>query len=254
MASGLPGVDSSVPVTSQAQGQGLIQLAIGLLNTVPAFWGRYFTSPQTTGSVEYRHTLENAALNAAGIPVLPIARQTANVGGTAQQGAADAAANAADLLATFGADSLAAQGDIFFMFLDVEGNPSLSVDYYTAWAQTLAQSSSNLTGGQITVRPCIYASQGDTATWQALSQAMASGADCGGAWVARYLGNGCDAVPDWDDSVVTPSVGAPCPILAWQYAGNCAGGSLDISQTNPELDPYGTLLNFLVLPPVPEGS
>jgi hypothetical protein len=251
MASGLPGVDSSAPVTSQAEGQGLIQLATDLLSTVPAFWGRYFTSPQTTGSVEYRHSLESAALSTAGIPVLPIARQTANVAGTAEQGAADGAANAADLVATFGADELAAQGDIFFMFLDVEGDPSLSVDYYTGWSQSLAQSSKNLTGGQITIRPCIYASQGDTATWQALSQAMASGADCGGAWVARYPGNGCDAVPDWDDSVVTPSVGAPCPILAWQYAGDCAGGSLDFSQTNPELDPYGSLLDFLVLPPVP---
>jgi hypothetical protein len=254
VANGLPGVDSSVPVTSQVQGQDLIQLAISRFNAVPAFWGRYFTSPETTGSVEYRHALESLALNAAGIPVLPIARQTVKVGGTALEGSADAKANAADLLATFGADALAAQGDTFFMFLDVEGAPSLSVDYYTAWAQALAQSSSDVTGGQVTIRPCIYASQGDTATWQALAQAIANGADCGGAWVARYPGNGCEAVPDWDDSVVTPSVGAPCPIVAWQYAGDCAGGSLDFSQTNPALDPHATLLNFLVLPPLPGGA
>lgn len=254
MANGLPGVDSSVPVTSQVQGQSLIQLAIGQFDTVPAFWGRYFTSPQTAGNVEYRHALESAALNAAGIPVLPIARQTLNVGGTALQGAADAAANTADFLATFGADALAAQGSTFFMFLDVEGAPSLSVDYYTAWAQALAQSSSDATGGQVTFRPCIYASQGDDSTWQALAQAIANGADCGGAWIARYPDGGCDAVPDWDDALVTPGTGMPCPILAWQYAGDCAGGGLDFSQTNPALDPQATLLDFLFLPPLPGGG
>jgi hypothetical protein len=254
VANGLPGVDSSVPVTSQLQGQDLIQLAISQFNAVPAFWGRYFTSPQTVGNVEYRHALESAALNAAGIPVLPIAHQTLKVGSTAVQGAADAAANAADLLATFGADALAAQGNTFFMFLDVEGKPSLSVDYYTAWAQALAQTSSDATGGRVTLRPCIYAARGDNPTWQALAQAMANGADCGGAWIARYPDGGCAAVPDWDDALVTPATGAPCPILAWQYAGDCAGGSLDFSQTNPALDPLATLLNFLVLPPLPGGT
>jgi hypothetical protein len=254
VANGLPGVDSSVPVTSKVEGRDLIHLAISQFNAVPAFWGRYFTSPQTKGSVEYRHALESAELNASGIPVLPIARQTLKVGGTAVQGAADAEANAADLLASFGADNLAAQSDTFFMFLDVEGAPSLAVDYYTAWAQALAQTSSDATGGKVTIRPCIYAAQGDAGTWQALAQAMANGADCGGAWVAHYVGNGCEAVPDWDDNAVTPKSGAPCTILAWQYAGDCAGGSLDFSQTNPALDPQATLLNFLMIPPLPAGS
>ena len=142
MASGLLGVDSSIPVTSQVQGQGLIQLATTQLNATPAFWGRYFSSPQTKSAAEYHHGLEGGPLNAAGIPVLPVARQTRNVNGSAQQGAADAAANAADLLASFGVPAMAAQGSVFFLFLDVEGSPSLSVDYYTAWAQALTQSSS----------------------------------------------------------------------------------------------------------------
>jgi hypothetical protein len=254
MANGLPGVDSSNPVTSQVEGQDLIQLAISQFNAVPAFWGRYFTNPVTTGSAEYRHALESAALNAAGVRVLPIARQTRNVSGAAAQGAADAGSNAKDFLSSFGADALAAQGNVFFMFLDVEGKPSLSLDYYTAWAQALAQTSADATGGQVKIRPCIYASHGDIATWQVLAQAMAKGADCGGAWVARYPGGGCNAVPDWDDTVVTPRGGAPCPILAWQYAENCAHDCLDLSQTNPALDPYATLLNFLMIPPVPAGS
>jgi hypothetical protein len=254
MANGLPGADSSVPVTSHVQGQGLIPLATAHLSAVPSFWGRYFTSPETTDSVEYHHALESAPLNAAGIRVLPVARQTLNVNGTAAQGSADAAANAADLLDTFGADYLATLGNVFFMFLDVEGVPSLSAGYYTAWAQTLAASSSNATGGKIKVRPCLYATQADRATWQALAQAMANGADCGGAWVARYLDSGCSEFPAWDDAFVNPIGGAPCPILAWQYAGNCYGdGGIDCSQTNPALDPHLSLLDFLVIPPVPSN-
>jgi hypothetical protein len=254
MPNGLLGVDSSIPVTSQVQGQGLIQFATDQLNAAPAFWGRYFTSPQTAGSVEYRHDLEGPALNAAGIPVLPVARQTRNVDGTAQQGAADAAGNAADFLASFGADALATQGSVFFLFLDVEGKPSLSVDYFTGWAGALAQSSKDATNGQVTLRPCLYAAQGDNPTWQALAEAMAAGTDCGGAWVARYLLSGCSTVPNWDDEFVTPSAGMPCPILAWQYAGDCFNDSLDLSQTNPNLDPEGTLLDFLMVPPLPAGS
>ena len=85
---------------------------------------------------------------------------------------------------------------------------------------------------------------------EALRQAMANGADCGGAWVARYLNDGCTRFPDWDDAFVTPAGGAPCPILIWQYAGDCCSGSIDCSQTNPELDPNASLLQYLALPPV----
>jgi hypothetical protein len=254
VAVGLPGVDSSVPVTSQAQDRNLIQLAISQFSAVPAFWGRYFTSPQTTSCAEYRHALESAALNTSGIRVLPIARQTCNVNGSSAQGAADAAGNAEDFLSSFGVDALAAQGNTFFMFLDVEGKPSLSLDYYTAWAKGLTETSGNATGGKVTIRPCIYASRSDIATWQVLAQAVANGADCGGAWIAHYISEGCSAVPDWDDGLVIPKIGLPCPILAWQYAGDCAGGCLDLSQTNPALDPYATLLDFLVQPPLPSGS
>jgi hypothetical protein len=231
-------------------GQGLIDLARSHFGTVPAFWGRYFTSPETTGSVEYHHALEGAALNASGIRVLPVARQTTHVNGTADEGAADAAANAADFLASFGASYLVTLGNVFYMFLDVEGSPSLSADYYTGWAQALAASSNSATGGAVTLRPCLYAEPKDAPTWAALKQAMANGADCGGAWVARYLNDGCTRFPDWNDAFVTPDGGAPCPILLWQYAGNCYGnGGIDCSQTNPALDPNETLLKFLALPP-----
>ena len=63
-----------------------------------------------------------------------MARQTKSVGGTQAQGSADAEANANDIIATFGGDSLALQGSSFFVFLDVEGVLSLSQAYYADWA------------------------------------------------------------------------------------------------------------------------
>jgi len=254
MASGLPGADSSIPVTSQILGQSIIDLARNHFGSVPAFWGRYFTSPETKGTVEYHHAQENGPLNASGIRVLPVARQTLHVNGSQDEGAADAAANAADFLASFDANTLVNQGNTFYMFLDVEGQPSLSASYWSGWAQSLAQSSSNATGGKVILRPCIYAGPKDAATWTALRQAMANGADCGGAWMARYLKTGCSQFPDWNDAFVTPAGGAPCPILLWQYAGDCCNGSIDCSQTNPARDPQAELLQYLVLPPPAAAS
>lgn len=120
MAFGSPGADSSTPVTSQ-----LIATATNHFGSAPAFWGRYFTSPTTAGTVEYHHADESGLLNAAGIKVLPVARQTERVNLTAVEGAQDGADNAADFLDTFGSAYLAAQGGVFLVFLDVEGSPSL---------------------------------------------------------------------------------------------------------------------------------
>src|SRR5262245_45386197 len=104
MAKGKPGADSSVIVTNQIGGKDLIALATELYGEAPVFWGRYFTSTSTGGSVEYRHLKENQPLRDSSIRVLPIARQTKNVNGTQSDGSADAENNADDLLATFGAD------------------------------------------------------------------------------------------------------------------------------------------------------
>jgi hypothetical protein len=247
MAQGSPGADSSAPVTTS-----LIQSAASLLGAPPVFWGRYFTSVSTKGSVEYHHATENQPLNAAGIRLLPVGRQTANVGGTTQQGITDGSANAKDFISTFGASVLAAQGGKFYMFLDVEGSPSLSQAYYTGWAQGLAQESQALSASDASVQvlPCVYATQGDTVTWTAVQAAMNAGVACYGAWIARYYTSQC-TMGDWLDAIVTPSEPAPfpCPILAWQYAGNCLNGQIDCSQTNPHLDAQTQLLDFLVLPP-----
>lgn len=216
------------------------------------FWGRYFTSVSTTNSAEYHHATENQPLNSAGIRLLPVGRQTDNVGGSNAQGVSDGTANAQDFITTFGASFLASQGGKFYIFLDVEGSPSLAQDYYAGWVQGLTQESQALSGAgsSVQVLPCVYATQSDTTTWKAVQAAMNAGVACYGAWMARYPSTDC-ALPAWQDSVVTPSAPTPfpCPILAWQYAGNCLSGQIDCSQTNPSLDVQGSLLDFLVLPP-----
>ncbi len=80
--------------------------------------------------MEYRHLKENRILRENGIRVLPIARQTKRFDGDQALGSVDAHANAHDILVTFGSDYLQTLGGKFFVFLDVEGAPSLSQAYY----------------------------------------------------------------------------------------------------------------------------
>ncbi len=243
MPQGKPGADSSYAVVTEQ----LVQQAKTFFGVYPVFWGRYFA---TSGVVEYSHTTENGPLAANGIPLLPVARRTANVGGTEAQGTTDAQACAGDILATFGADYLTSQGGAFLVFLDVEGHPSLSVSYYTGWAQTLVADSRSRSSNSVTLLPCVYASQSDNATWNALVQASQAGVPCHGAWVARYHSTECSGpMPDWEASFLTPGADLPCDILIWQYAENCIDNQIDSSQTNPNIDLEGALLSKLILPP-----
>ncbi len=251
MAKGQPGADSADIVTAEIDGQRLIELARVLFGQFPVFWGRYFTSTSASGNVEYRHLKENQPLRDNNIRVLPITRQTRRVKGSQNDGSNDAQANADDIIETFGSEYLAAQGGEFFVFLDVEGSPSLSQAYYTGWAQTLAAHSSARTGGAAILRPCIYAPQGDRATWQAVADAGNAGVDCRGAWIARWRHNGCATLDDWDDNLVSPVIPIPCRVLVWQYANDCHGATgFDCSQTNPAIDLNDDLLNHLILPPL----
>lgn len=248
MSTGLPGADSSTPVTT-----AIVQSARQLFGATPAFWGRYFTSAQTTGNVEYRHSTENPVLAQQGIRLLPIARQTTHVGGTGAQGSADAQANVGDLFATFSTGDLAASGSQFLLFLDVEGNPangspSLALDYFLGWGKTLVAESQSQSGGAVTFLPCVYARQGDTATWNVLVTAAQQGVACQAGWSARYYSGQC-ALASWDDAIVLPSVALPFPILLWQYAENCCSGAIDANQANPGVDIQTLLLNRLIAPP-----
>jgi hypothetical protein len=247
MPKGSAGVDSSAPVTAVLGGQSLVSLAAQSFGAAPVFWGRYFTSATTSGTVEYRHATENASLRAAGIRVLPIARQTSRVNLTSVEGNADGQANAKDLLATFGVEYLVAQGGDFFMFLDVEGSPSLSSDYYVGWVKGLEIA---LEQG-VTIHPCVYATQYDSETWSALTAACAGGgATCKGLWVAHWLHTGFHAVDPWSLASTSPVPSVPFKVLIWQYANDAFGsGGFDCNETNPSLDLQNDLLNHLVLPP-----
>jgi hypothetical protein len=256
MANGMPGADSSDMVTTEIGGRNLVELATGLFGRAPVVWGRYFTSAATTGTVEYRHLRENQLLRANDIRVLPIARQTKRVNGSVADGSADATANVRDLILTFGADYLASQGGQVLMFLDVEGTPSLSKSYYLGWAETLVAHSQSLSGGAVTVLPCVYATHSDNATWRAVVAAVAAGVGFNGAWVARWRTAGChnfsiDPALAFDDGLVRPtSLPADLKILLWQYSNDCSGGTgFDCNQTNPEINLQQDLLSKCVLPP-----
>jgi hypothetical protein len=248
MARGIPGVDSSSPVTA-----ALIQSATHILGQKPAFWGRYFKSPTAPGNVEYRHAQENPVLAHANVKLLPIARQTANVAGSTAQGTADARLNVADVLASIPEQTLVAQGGQFLMFLDVEGvsasAPSLSVAYYTGWAQTLISFSRGQTNNAVTLLPCVYARQLDNDTWHALVAAHGHGIPCHGAWVARYPHAGACVARDYDSQFAIPHVPLPFHVLVWQYDENCVGGVLDLNQSNPNIDGANELMSRLILPP-----
>jgi hypothetical protein len=251
MARGLPGADSSVPVTYQINGRSLIDLATDLFGEVPVVWGRYFTSTRTGGAVEYRHVRENRPLRSRGIRVMPIARQTKHVSRDDTLGADDAKDNVEDVISTFGANYLEAQGGKFLMFLDVEGDPSLSEAYYRGWANTVVSHSSAFSGGAVTIVPGVYATQGDDPTWHALAAAAANGVPCEGVWVARWRIRGCGAPPDFDVNMplVRPSVRLPCDILLWQYADECHGGNgFDCNEINPNID-VPAFLKKCVSPP-----
>lgn len=201
------GADTAFPVT-----QGLINAASAAMQQSPVFWGRYFTSASTTGNVEYRHRLEDAVLAANNIRVLPIARQTNDVGGAAAQGRDEGLANGRDLIATFNEDYLAANGARFLIFLDVEGNGSsrLSADYYSGWAEGLKQASK-----KVEFVACVYGLPGDAITWNALARAISQGAECGGLWLAHPLINAAEPVA-WNPNLTQPSPAPGAPVLAWQ--------------------------------------
>lgn len=102
-------------------------------------------------------------------------------------------------------------------------------------------------GHTVTLHAALYMSQGDTASAYALTRAITGGAICAGVWIARYHTSTCVAPADWDDALVTPRGGLPCPILAWQYSDSCDG--FDTNQANPAHQDM--LLSRLALPPGP---
>jgi hypothetical protein len=249
---GLPGADSSAEVVRTIGGRTLIQLATDLFGNVPAFWGRYFKRPGLQGGVHYHPGRENAALRRENIRVLPIAQQTERVNGSQRDGAEDARNNVGSIFAAFPVDYLGQIGREFFVYLDIEGapaHPSLSVEYWSGWSQTLKAYSLELSR-TITLLPGIYCNF-DPHSWQSLDYAAHHGYPCYSAWVAHWVQDPPSCLPlrPWHDRFVTPRPPPPCPIHAWQYAAECHGGDgFDMDEANPNL-PVDDFLAKLILPP-----
>jgi hypothetical protein len=249
MASGQPGVDTDSAVSS-----GVLMKATAVLGAKPVFWGRYFHAPGQIDwkgrfdTVNYAAT-ENELLNSNRIKLLPIARQTPAVGGSDADGRGDAQKNVSALFEALKPAYLYGAAPDVLVFLDVEGAPSLSPAYYAGWSDELQTQGALHSGNTVTLHAALYMSQGDAATASALTSAVAAGALCAGAWIARYDPDVCGPAPAWNDGIVTPRGGLPCPILAWQYCSSDSCAGYDGSQTNPAHE--AMLLARLPVPPGP---
>lgn len=245
---GIGGVDTLVNVESS-----MIPTATKFMGAHPRFWGRYFQGNTRDG--EYLHKQENKPLHDAGIRVIPISRQTNKVGGTQQDGMELGTSHAKDVLATFGEDYLVSQGDSFYIFLDVEGvdgQPSLSKEFYLGWSNAVVNASS-----KVKFLPCIYTNaKSDPTSQRNLSAAMKEGAQCHGLWVANY--DNQSQISPWNREKAKPVIAVPCKVLLRQYIGdvdstgkvNLSNGIYDFNQINPFLDNPELILQRLILPPM----
>jgi hypothetical protein len=239
---GIAGADSTRLVT-----QELIASAVDVLASPPRFWGRYFKGPGNTNPVQYQARRENSVLSRAKVRVLPIARQTNNVGGSRSDGDRDGRQNAQAIVESFGSHYLGSLNNSPLVFLDVEQAVPLSAEYYLGWSQALTDEGSKLSNDAVHLTPAVYSSHGSNQTWRALSAALRGGAPCGGVWIARYVvPNGCVPMPSWSEERTRP-LGLPkdVPVLAWQYAQECR--DIDCNQANPRFQDQ--LIDQLILPP-----
>lgn len=182
--------------------------------------GRYFAKGGAT--YQYQPSKENAAIIASGAPVLMIAENTRDVAGSL--GSEEGAGVAQNIFDCFGVDAMAAKGSEYVCFLDCEGDPDLSVAYWTAWSHALISTSASLSGGRVKLLPSIYASKGDNGTWVALKKAVIAGAPLSAIWVAAYEFTNANNIPlpapAWDTrEAQTEGASFTAPVVAWQYAG-----------------------------------
>jgi hypothetical protein len=243
----LLGADTLVPVSDD-----LVAKVREKFGTTPSFWGRYFKKPDF--AEDYQPSIENAVFDRNHLRLLPIARQTSRVAGSATDGAADATLNAAAFIKSLGVEHLAKIGGELLMFLDVEGtgakNPNLSVDYWIGWSAALIEQSRRASNGRFTIVPGIYCRQNQKPTWDAIARAHDLGFPCTGAWVFRMRKDACtNPIPDWDAPFNTPAVTLPCPLMLWQFAIDCIfEGGVDFDMVNPDPAIASALLNRLVFP------
>jgi hypothetical protein len=252
MPTGLLAADTLVPVSHVAGGKSVVDITRNKLGTTPVFWGRYFKRPGFPE--DFQPALENAVFRANGIRLLPIARQTTRVNGTAVTGAEDALLNVDAFTEAIGINYLSGIGGEMLMFLDVEGTsakqPNLSTDYWIGWATALVARSREISGGRFTIVPAVYCRQNQNDTWNAIIAADRLGIRCYGAWTFRMRTGACTKpIPEWDAPFNTPTVALPCPLMAWQFAIDCLfEGGVDFDMVNPDPQIATALLNRLVIP------
>ncbi|HEX8408747.1 MAG TPA: hypothetical protein VF883_07780 [Thermoanaerobaculia bacterium] len=242
------GADTLVPVTDS-----IVASVRKKFGTTPLFWGRYFKRPGF--KEDYQPQLENRVFNDNAIRLLPIARQTNRVAGTATQGAEDALLNVDAYTTSLTLEHLGKVGGELLMFLDVEGtsasHPNLSLEYWIGWSSALVSYSRRVSGGDFVVIPAVYCRQNQNPTWDVIARAAQLGFPCAGAWVFRMRSGACDKpIPTaWDAPFNTPSVTLPCPIMLHQFAIDCVfQGGVDFNMVNPDPAVAAALLNRLVFP------
>ena len=238
------GADATHPAT-----ESLIKTAAAALHVEkPAFFGRYFKGPHNQNPIQYQPAIENPVLHKLDIRVLCIARQTNRVGGSMSDGVADATKNASAIATAFGPDHLGSLGFAPIVFLDTEPQQPLSADYFVGWSHGMIDQGPQLGATHLRFTPAVYLNKGDVPTWNALRAAMGRDAKCAAAWVANYgHRTGAEGPPAWSDGEVSPKPPAPCPISAWQYAGDY-DEVLDFSILSPA---GGASILALMVPPPP---
>jgi hypothetical protein len=239
------GADTLVPVTDE-----IVKRVRDRFGSTPRFWGRYFKRPGF--AQDYQPALENAVFNAHAIRLLPIARQTNRVAGTAIDGADDAILNVDAFTSSLGVDHLRKIGGEYLMFLDVEGTsakqPNLSVEYWMGWSAALM---AHARRSGVTMQPGVYCRQNQNPTWDAIARGAQLGFPCAGAWVFRMRTGACTKpIPSWDAPFNTPAPELPCPVMLWQFAIDCLfDGGVDFNMVNPDPAIAAALLNRLAFPP-----
>lgn len=245
---GMLAADTLLPVTQQLV--ETVRTRFG--GVTPVFWGRYFKRPGF--AQDFQPAAESAVFRANNIRLLPIARQTNRVAGSAVDGAQDAVLNVEAYAGALGIDALAEIGGELLMFLDVEGtsasHPNLSPEYWIGWASALTAHSLRVSGGRFSIVPAVYCRQNQPDTWNAIALADRNGIRCHGAWVFRARTKACERpIPEWDAPFNTPAVALPCPIMIWQFAIDClVAGGVDFDLVNPDSRIATALLNRLVIP------
>jgi hypothetical protein len=246
------GIDSLVTCSAAALANAKSPPFLG---RAPVLWGRYIYAPgqiNSTGKHDSHYSAaENSFLRSNNIRLLPIARQTGNVGGDADTAIRDAKLNVEALFEAISPNYLAGADPNALVFLDVEESNALSAEYYLAWAQTIADHSSEKSSGHVRLRPAIYAGPTHAETWNALAKAVNQGSVCYGAWMARYFLHGSPIPPAWNDGFVTPTVKMDSPILAWQYwaSPDHAPPELNFDTTLINAAHADALLDGLIMPP-----